>query len=313
MTSPDHAAALWGATVSRLIVERENAVYEIALPGGGRAALRLHRAGYQDAAAIRSELWWCAELAARGVAVPAALPARDGALLQVLPSGRLASVIDWVEGAPIGLAGVPLTGGLPEQAAVHRDLGRLLARMHNATDQLTLPQGFVRPRWDIDGLVGEAPLWGRFWEHAEASPDQRAILRAARHWLRDRLLAYASDADVGLIHADVLRENILSSADGLVLIDFDDSGFGFRPYDLGTALSQNLYEPFYPQIRAALIEGYAELRGIDASVVDAFTLARTLASVGWAMPRLAPGHPVHASHLARAVKCAQMVMDQTTT
>ena len=78
------AAALWRGKVVRLIVARENAVYEMALSDGSRAALRLHRAGYQDEAAIRSELWWCAELAALGLPVPTPLPLPDGGLLASL-------------------------------------------------------------------------------------------------------------------------------------------------------------------------------------------------------------------------------------
>ena len=83
-TRPTEAAAHWGGRPVRLLAQRENAVFEMALPGGVRAALRLHRQGYQAPAAIRSELWWCAALAQAGVAVPAALPSREGALLVTL-------------------------------------------------------------------------------------------------------------------------------------------------------------------------------------------------------------------------------------
>jgi Ser/Thr protein kinase RdoA (MazF antagonist) len=122
------------------------------------------------------------------------------------------------------------------------------------------------------------------------------------------LTTFAPLADTGLIHADVLRENVLVDGTTLSLIDFDDSGFGFRPHDLGTVLSQNLYEPGFPAIREALIAGYAETRAIDPAMVDLFTLARTLASVGWTMPRLAPNDPIHRSHIARAVMCAQRML-----
>ena len=71
------AAALWQATPIRLIVARENAVYEMALPDGHRAALRLHRAGYQGAAAIQAERWWCTELARMGLPVPEPIALRD--------------------------------------------------------------------------------------------------------------------------------------------------------------------------------------------------------------------------------------------
>ncbi|MDZ4136934.1 MAG: hypothetical protein U1D06_15290, partial [Paracoccaceae bacterium] len=64
----------------------------------------------------------------------------------------------------------------------------------------------------------------------------------------------------------------------------------------------------FPEIRAALIEGYASLRPVAAGMVDTFTLARTLASVGWAMPRLAPDDPTHRSHIDRALMWAGRVM-----
>lgn len=295
------AARYWGGHSPRLIRNRENAVFEIALPSGP-AALRLHRMGYQSDAAIWSELWWCAALAAEGVAVPAALPSLSGDLLVTLSNGRKASVIEWVPGEALGIAGEPYDMPLPLLLERHRALGRLVADFHAATARLSLPETFSRPRWDIPGLVGEAPFWGRFWEHPEATPDQRATLIRARAFLRARLEAHGKTAPIVPIHADVLRENVLVNDRSLSLIDFDDSGWGFALYDLGTVLSQNLYEPHYPQIRDALMEGYGTH---DREMVEIFTLARTCASVGWTMPRLAPGDPVHPRHLARACMWAE--------
>lgn len=294
------AAVHWGATPTRLLRHRENAVFEMALPGGARAALRLHRPGYQTPAAIRSELWWCAALAAAGVAVPAALATRDGALLVTLAEGHLASAIAWVEGVPLGEAGQPLSGPVLER---HHALGRLIRTLHDTTDALTLPADFTRPRWDAAGLVGETPFWGRFWEHPGADADQRALLLRARDALRERLAGYP--APVGPIHADLLRENILVTGEALSLIDFDDSGIGFRLYDLGTAMSQNLYEPDPTALRDALMAGYGTT---DTEMVEAFTLARCCASVGWVMPRLAAEDPTHRSHLARFALCARRVL-----
>ncbi|RGP38108.1 phosphotransferase enzyme family protein [Pseudotabrizicola alkalilacus] len=299
MTEAEDAACRWGGVILRPLRLRENAVYEISL-GGRRAALRLHRRGYQSAEAIRSELWWCAELARLGLPVPAAVPLPEGGSLAVLSGGRMASVVEWVEGVPLGEAGVPLGGTVADQAQQHHALGQLLARVHKATDGLSLPGWFTRPRWDHDGLVGDAPFWGRFWEHPALTATEAGVLADARAWLASQLAGQSGD--LGLIHADVLRENILVNDHSLSLIDFDDSGFGYRIYDLGTVLSQNLYEPGYADIRAALCEGYGLS---DAGQVDAFTLARTLASVGWSAPRLPPGDPVHASHIARALMFAR--------
>jgi Ser/Thr protein kinase RdoA (MazF antagonist) len=301
MMPAETAAAHWGGRVTRLLRDRENHVFEMALPSG-RAALRLHRAGYQSTAAIQSELWWCAALAKAGLPVPAALTALDGSLLVALPDGRHASAIAWVEGEALGEAGQPFARPLADVLDLHHALGSLLARLHRATDALVLPKGFARPRWDSDGLVGENPFWGRFWDHPAATPDQRAALIRSRDALRERL-----SGEVGLIHADVLRENVLVNDRSVALIDFDDSGFGFRLYDLGTVLSQNLYEPAYTDIRDSLMAGYGTS---DREMVEAFTLARTLASVGWTMPRLKPHDPIHQSHLARAIMCAGRVLNR---
>ena len=303
------AASLWGGHLTRLIRDRENAVYELALPDGTRAALRLHRAGYQGEAAIKSELWWCAALADAGLPVPALRPALSGERLAHLTTGRLASAIKWVAGEPLGEAGVPLPQSVAQQTARHFALGRLVADIHAATDTLTLPADFTRPSWDIPGLVGEKPFWGRFWEHPSLTQPEADHLQKARAFLQARLAAYkAAGGDFGPIHADVLRENVLVEGDAMSLIDFDDSGHGFRLYDLGTVLSQNLYEPALPDIARALIAGYATRRPADPELVAVFTMARTLASVGWTMPRLAPDDPIHRSHINRAVMWSTRVM-----
>jgi Ser/Thr protein kinase RdoA (MazF antagonist) len=283
----------------RLLRDRENQVLEMLLPSG-RAALRLHRRGYQSPDAIRSELWWCAELARAGLPVPGAIPALDGSLLVELADGRHASAIAWIEGEALGEANHGFARPLAEVVGLYHALGALLARLHQVTDGLGLPEGFTRPSWDREGLVGETPFWGRFWEHPAATPDQRRALVRARDALRERL-----HGPVGLIHADVLRENVLVNGRSVSLIDFDDSGFGYRLHDLGTALVQTVQRPEHDALRDALMAGYGTT---DLEAVEAFTMARALASVGWTMPRLPPDDPVHQSHLARAMHCIDRVL-----
>jgi Ser/Thr protein kinase RdoA (MazF antagonist) len=305
VSEAEAAARAFGGCIVRLIAARENQVYEMA-GEAGRAVLRLHRAGYQWEASIRSELWWCAALSGAGLPVPVPLSMPDGGTVLRLGPRRFASAVSWVEGAPLGAAGVPLPGGAAEQAARHHALGSLLARVHAASDGLTLPVWFARPRWDLAGLLGEEPNWGRFWEHPALSAAEAATAARAR----DALLGILpSGGPIGLIHADVLRENVFVNGRSLTLIDFDDSGFGHRPYDLGTVLFQNLDEPALPAIAAALAEGYGTFRPLDAGLLPAFTLMRCCASLGWAMLRLPPGDPVHAQRIALMLRLARSVLD----
>ena len=119
----------------------------------------------------------------------------------------------------------------------------------------------------------------------------------------------AGGADSGLIHADLLRENVILHPDStaMALIDFDDSGFGFRLFDLGTALSQNLCEPSRDALAAALIKGYGAHRALsahDIAMVPVFTLLRCLASLGWTMGRLPADHPRARHYADRAIMAA---------
>lgn len=304
------AAAAWGAdtVVPRLISERENAVYAVTLRGGRKAALRLHRLGYNSEAEIASELSWTESLADRGFPAPQPIRTDGDELFAKAVDGRIATMISWVEGAPIGAAGLPLAGHQSEQITQHEELGRLLARLHQLSDEMELPAKFTRRSWDIAGFLGENPLWGRFWEHPSLSQSARATILAARAKAQDDLTAYqAEGADFGLIHADALRENVFQNEIALTLIDFDDAGFGFRMYDLTTAISQSTDDAVYPELRKAILRGYDQLRPlrqVDRDSFALFTMLRRFASLGWAVPRMAADDPNIARYVRRATETA---------
>lgn len=307
--SAEAAARAWGARVLRPINVRENEVYEVVLADGARGALRLHRPGYQSAAGIRSELWWMARLAEAGVPVPHPVPRPDGELLAEA-GGRMASVVSWIEGREMGNAAMPLDPDRAETETLYRRLGGLLADLHNATDALELPGDFERPAWDRAAFTGDAPLWGRYWENPALGLDEARLMAAARARAAEALAA-AEDADQGLIHADVLRENVLVHGTEMALIDFDDCGFGFRAYDLATALVQGLEDPMNPVAGRALVEGYQARRRADAPPlgdVGLFVALRAFASAGWIMTRAAPDDPRMRFYAARAVAAARRLV-----
>lgn len=304
------AVAAWGVThpAPRLISHRENAVFDIHLPDGQRAALRLHRPGYSSVSDIQSELWWMQELAATGFPTPRPIAALDGELLVQLKQDQVATVITWNDGAPIGTSGVPLDGSQVEQGALFQRLGKLLARLHTISDTLALPAGFTRRSWDCEGLLGPDPHWGRFWAHPALTPDIHDLLIAARDKAYADITAYgASGASYGLIHADALRENVFQSDAGLSLIDFDDAGFGFRLYDLAVTVSQSIDDANYQHLRDAVFEGYSQDLPVGQAEIDlfpAFAMCRCFASLGWAIPRLPYDDPSVQKFAGRAQRAA---------
>ncbi len=298
----------WGVEMTpRLIKNRENIVLEAAGPDGQRAALRLHRPGYQSDDAIRSELWWSEALVEAGMVVPQPIRTLDG---DVLATGgeRVASLVTWLEGEPLGEGGVQLAMDVAEQERLHQSLGAELARLHVASDAMARPDAFEREVLDLEALLGDAPSWGRFWENASLSEDEAALLLACRAKLRSEIGVHAEVGDFGLIHADALRENVLVQDGSARLIDFDDGVFGFRMYELGVAMSQNWDQSNEAALGAALLRGYASVRALPDNAEQlllAFTVMRAMASCGWVIGRYADDHSAVRDYAERAIAMAE--------
>ncbi|WP_424966326.1 phosphotransferase enzyme family protein [Dinoroseobacter sp. S375] len=301
------AQAAWGCIgTPELLSHRENAVFAVTLPDGARAALRVHRVGYKTIDEIAAELALCDALAAAGFPCPRGQRTEAGDWIWQGPGAAVASVVTWVEGAPLGQGDAPLP---PNAPALYEALGALLARLHTASPVLDRSPG--RQGWDLDGLTGPEPIWGRYWESPILSEAEASMMVRARDFARDRLQELTPAAQVPLIHGDALRENVLVTEQGLALIDFDDCGPGFRLYDVATALTQSLDEPCLPDLRDAVLRGYEDVSPLGAAERAALPLLSTLRSfcaLAWVMPRYPSGHPKGPLYKARALRAAEAVL-----
>ncbi|MCZ4254054.1 homoserine kinase [Sulfitobacter sp. G21635-S1] len=280
----EQALALWefaGASWS-LVAARENQVFRVD-HADRTYALRLRRPGYRTEAELRSELMWMAALDRGGLHVPRPVPSASGALLHMV-GAHAVDVLTWLPGAPVGKTGVALQ--VKDSITLFRNIGREMARLHEVSDSWSRPEGFTRQSWDRAGLVGETPVWDRFWDNPTLSDADRLLFMRLRDTARDRLAQIGDKLDFGLIHADLVRENIMVDGDRLQLIDFDDGGFGYRLFDIATTLIRNQNEPNYDGLKAALIEGYLSVRDLDLAALDLFIVLRAATYVGWIITRM---------------------------
>lgn len=278
------ALSAWGmgGAGCQFIAARENQVFRIE-QGANSYALRLHRPGYRTDTELWSELQWMNAVARAGLHVPTPIPSTSGELLLTL-DGYQIDVLSWLSGSPIGQTGTPLEH--KDRTGLFHSLGREMARLHNASDAWDIPDGFQRCDWDREGLLGETPLWDRFWENPTLNSKNQDHFANIRNRANHELQSIEANLDYGLIHADLVRENVLVDGEQIQLIDFDDSGFGFRLFDVATTLLKNRSEPDYQDLRAALIEGYRIERPLDTDHLNLFLLLRALTYVGWIMTRM---------------------------
>lgn len=272
---------LVGATYT-LAAARENAVYQITTPTG-LMALRLHRVGYRTDEELASELDWMAEVSRHGVSVPEPVPTADGALL-VHIDGVQIDMLSWLAGQTLDACFDTLSPA--KRIDVFAELGRAMADLHNTSDGWTPHEQFTRAAWDIDGLLGEAPLWDRFWDNPHLTAAERDLTLSFRDAARDTLARLALDLDYGLIHADLVPGNVMLDADSLHLIDFDDGGYGFRLFELATALLKLEGASDFTDLRSALITGYHTRRPLDVTQLDLFLAIRAATYVGWNISRM---------------------------
>ena len=275
-----------------LIKYRENAVFRVD-SDNIRRALRLHRCGYHSDAELLSELQWMQALGDAGITVPTIVPADSGELFVThagkgLPGDIQVDLFEWIDGEQFG----SVEEGIADEASVaatYRIIGELAAKVHNQAVSWQLPPGFVRHAWDADGLAGERPFWGKFWEIEAASDAERDLLLRGRDVVFSELSQLAkSPGTYSMIHADFALENIMVEGDQLRLIDFDDAGFGWHLFELATSLYFIMGESYFEQAKDALIEGYRVHRQLpdeQLELLPLFFLARGFTYIGWVHTR----------------------------
>ena len=268
----------------------ENLTFRVTARGGSSDyVLRLHRPGYCSLEELESERLWTRALKDTGVILQDPVATRDGGYYTLIDipgieEKRYAGVTTWQEGIPL-LEFLESCTDEQERVRIFRRFGEIAAMFHEQSASWNPPPEFSRRRLDLDGLLGEAPFWGRFWEHPELTDDEAGLMLRARDDLRASLSNYGETADnFSLIHADFTPDNILYNGKDLVAIDFDDAAFGWHMYDLASVLIEIRDETDFESLQAAFLDGYRERRTLpqqDLEMLPEFKLIRGLAIIGW--------------------------------
>jgi len=272
-----------------LVSLAENVTFKVTDRAGSAYVLRLHRPGYHTLDELVSERAWIRALAESGIDVPGAVSARDGrdyvrVTIPATGEQRYAGMLRWTEGRLLSHV-LAETSDDKVVEDYFRQLGALTAAMHNQASAWQPPPGFTRHALDSDGLMGDAPHWGPFWEHRSLTAAERRLLLDVRGRMNDTLARLSRDpAAYSLIHADMHPGNILVDGDRLTVIDFDDAGFGWHQYDIAVVLTYWQSKPNAAAIERAFLDGYRATRPVpDAALaaIPMFRLVRWMASIGW--------------------------------
>ena len=271
----------------------ENATFLVSDPGAGPSVLRVHRLGYHTEQEIASELAWMDALRAEaGVRTPRVLPAADGQRVVTVPENssreRHCVRFEFLPGTEPGtepggeLAGEP---GSALAGAHFEELGEITARMHRHARSWVRPEWFTRFHWDYAAAFGDQARWGHWQDGVGVGPAERRVLARLDDVLHARLKAFGQGQErYGLVHADTRLANLLVHEGSVSVIDFDDSGFSWYLYDLGTSVSFFEDSPEVPGLVDSWLTGYRRVAGLsaeDEAEIWTFIMFRRLLLLAW--------------------------------
>jgi Ser/Thr protein kinase RdoA (MazF antagonist) len=244
----------------------ENRVYEVELEDERRLVVKFYRPGRWSREAILDEHRFLLDLAAAEVPAVAPLDLGTGSTLGEI-EGILYALFPKVRGRILDEL----------DAENRRRIGRTIGRMHAVGAAREAPH---RPRLDVTRYVREPVevlLKGDFIPENLAPRYRDVALRIA-----EAVAAPLGAARAQRIHGDLHMGNILWTADGPVLVDFDDCLVGPPVQDLWLLARGDSAEA--RREREDLIEGYELFREFDRSTLALCEPLRALRIVhmsGW--------------------------------
>lgn len=280
-----------------LISRSENIVFRVDTSDDTRYVLRIHRPGYHTLDELNAEQDWTTALNRSGLSVPVAVKmherigASDGYASVSVPNAdetRFVGVVEWFEGEVLRNIMEEANNDDAMSQYFHQ-LGQIAARVHNQSAGWTPPSKSRRHELDADGLVGDAPFWGRFWDLPQFSSNEGKRLSEIRAKLHKMLTDLGKDPHIySLIHADLHPGNLLIRDETPHVIDFDDCAYSWHIYELAVSLFYSWDEPYFEAIRDAMIAGYRTERTLldeMVALLPVFLLIRCLSLIGWTHER----------------------------
>lgn len=243
--------------VCRPVRHNENAVYEIS-DAGARYALRIHASaqGFAPLALSHAEeiQQRTAEeellllLSGGGFAVPRPCAGKDGAFVQILPGGTLATLHTWLPGDSFD-ALWPEGDAAPQAAfAAGRTAGRLIAYTPRFTPRFSKS----RPHYGEETLpVVEQQLLVAHAEGALAREQLDTLVRALEA-TSPRMREAQAESGLAVCHADLSAGNLIWHDGAAAPIDFSLAGIASPYMDLASLMANFTR----PNVRRELLAGF---------------------------------------------------------
>ncbi len=257
-----NALAAYDVGIDRLSLlgRHQNTMFKLVTTDGRRFVVRVNIPNMRSELDIASEMAWLAALHRdTDLVVPRPLATRDGALMTVaaapgVPEPRSVAVFDWIDGRTVGDAlGRPIL----------RQMGEALGRLQDHADRFVPPPVFTDLRLDSAWVFGKEPrALAETGTDALWTEERRGLVRRAAERTQAVIdTLHADRSALRFLHIDLHSGNVMRIADGLAVLDFDDSQWAHPVQDVGIPLFYFWVRENGERLIASFLEGYAAVRG----------------------------------------------------
>lgn len=251
-----------------------NEVYQLRI-GAQHFILKVFRHGWRSPAEVAYEVALMQHLATCGLSVAPPVARRDSGFVGLIPApeGTRPTVL-----YPL-LVGQP---PLPPSELIYQQVGQAIATIHQALDSFET----THPRRALDvAYLAEEPLhW--LHPHLRDRPADWEFLKTLVQRVRTRLTTLEQNDGLtwGAIHGDATLDNMLITETRKIgIYDFDQSGPGWRAYELQGVFQYTLDDPA-STFWTALVDGYRSVQPLstaDIAAMPCFVVLNSLWCMGF--------------------------------
>lgn len=257
------------------LAHRENTTFKITTQNNSYV-IGIYRQNKHSVAEVESELIWLTSLLRdTNLIISQPIANKYGSLLTTavtpgISQPRRCALFQWLPGRFFRNKFTDKT---------MKQMGKFLAKLHDYSQQFLPPEGFKRPVWDENGLLGlhtiDLPA-----DSEEFSSRKRQVLNSAALKIRQELAQLDTDKNsFGLIHGDLHFGNCKFYKNKIQVLDFDDCVWGYYLYDLAITLYYLRRLENFDSLKTSLFIGYRDKRSLPPqyeSYLEAMIAARRL-------------------------------------
>ena len=243
----------------RYLATESTTMFRVDARDGQKYVIRLYSELDSSLAENQTEMFWLSALARdTDLRVTQPVARRDGEYLTFVsvtgvPGEKRCALYRWVPGVQLEAYVSPKT---------YRQLGVIMAGLHNHAESLDLPAHIRPKRWDKvfyfpnEQAVYHTPEYSHLF-----TPEQVKVMKRAIAYVEPFLVGlYRGKGAPFIIHGDLHFWNVHIYRGALTVIDFEDMALGYPVQDIAICLYYLRNASNYAELASAFQEGYATAR-----------------------------------------------------